>query len=160
MKLLVALDLSDSTEEILKQVVELTRPLQADVWLIHNAEPEPDNLEFKVDPLSARDSLAEKFHKEHLQIQDIAEQLRTKNLNITALLVHGAIIETIVKEAEKLDVDMIVVGTHNHSAMSQLILGSVSEGIVHKSNRPVLVIPVHKNNVASKSSSTDPSESD
>jgi nucleotide-binding universal stress UspA family protein len=111
---------------------------------LHNAEPEPDFVEFKVDPLAAREDLAKKFHSEHLQIQEIASRLRKAGLDATALLVHGATVETILKEASDLDVDMIVVGSHGRGAMYQLLVGSVSEGIIHKSRYPVLVIPTHK----------------
>lgn len=145
MKLLVALDLSDSTELILHHVEEVAKPLSADVLIVHNAEPEPDVLEFKVDPISSRESLAKKFHQEHYQIQEIAERLRAKGLNATALLVHGPTVKTILSEAEKLAANMIVVGSHGHGAMYDLILGSVSEGILHKSNCPVLIIPTAKN---------------
>jgi nucleotide-binding universal stress UspA family protein len=145
MKLLVAADLSDSTEIIVKKVEEIANPLSAKVWIIHNAVPEPDTLEFKVDPQAAREALAKKFHQEHCQIQEIAERLRIAGLDTTALLVHGPTVETILEEAEKLDVDMIVVGTHGRSAMYQLIMGSVSEEILHKSLCPILVIPTRKN---------------
>ncbi len=57
---------------------------------------------------------------------------------------HGPTVETILKEASKLEVDMIVVGSHGGNAMYQLLVGSVSEGIVHKSKCPVLVVPTLK----------------
>ena len=144
MKLLVAVDLSESTQTIVEKVEEINKEYPAKVWILHNAEPEPDILEFKVDPLAARETLAKKFHNEHRQIQEIANRLRKAGLEATALLVHGATVETILKEASDLDVDMIVVGTHGRGAMYQLLLGSVSKGILHKSRYPVLVIPTHK----------------
>ena len=144
MKLLVAVDLSESTQTIVEKVEEINKEYPAKVWILHNAEPEPDTLEFKVDPLEARETLAKKFHNEHRQIQEIANRLRKAGLDATALLVHGATVEAILKEASDLDVDMIVVGTHGRGAMYQLLMGSVSEGILHKSRYPVLVIPTHK----------------
>ena len=144
MKLLVAVDLSESTQTIVEKVEEMNKEYPAKVWILHNAEPEPDFVEFKVDPLAARDSLAKRFHVEHRQLQEIADRLRKAGLDATALLVHGATVETILKEASDLDVDMIVVGTHGRGAMYQLLLGSVSEGVLHKSRYPVLVIPTHK----------------
>jgi len=144
MKLLVAVDLSESTQTIVEKVEEMNKEYPAKVWILHNAEPEPDFVEFKVDPLAARETLAKKFHSEHRQIQEIANRLRKAGLDATALLVHGATVETILKEASDLDVDMIVVGTHGRGAMYQLLVGSVSEGILHKSRLPVLVIPTHK----------------
>jgi nucleotide-binding universal stress UspA family protein len=144
MKLLVAVDLSESTQTIVDKVEEINKEYPATVWILHNAEPEPDFVEFKVDPLAARETLAKKFHNEHRQIQEIANRLRKAGLEATALLVHGATVEIILKEASDLDVDMIVVGSHGRGAMYQLLMGSVSEGILHKSRYPVLVIPTHK----------------
>jgi len=143
MKLLVAVDLSESTQIIVKKAEELAIALSAEVWIIHNAQPEPDSVEFKSDPLSARESLSKKFHAEHRQIQEIANRLREAGLDTTALLVHGPTVDYILKEASELDVDMIVVGSHGRGAMYQLLVGSVSKGILHKSRCPVLVVPTH-----------------
>ena len=144
MKLLVAVDLSEATQIIVDKVMELCRKQASKIWIVHNAEPPPDFIEFKVDPLAARKSLAIKFHKEHGQIQEIADRLREADLDATALLVHGPTVETILKEASDLDVDMIVVGAHGKGAMHELLVGSVSKGILHKSSYPVLVIPTHR----------------
>jgi len=144
MKLLVCVDLSESTEIIVKKIEEITKALPAKVWLLHNAVPEPDVVEFKVDPRAARESLAKKFHVEHRQIQEIANRMRKAGVDTTALLVHGATVETILKEASELEVDMIVVGSHGRGAMYQLLVGSVSEAVLHKSMFPILVVPTHK----------------
>lgn len=143
MKILVCVDLSVSTEVIVNTIEELAKSLTAQVWLLHNAVPEPGHVEFKVDPLAARETLAKKFHAEHRQIQSFAERLRNAGIEATALLVHGATVETILQEASDVDADMIVVGSHGKGAMYQLLLGSVSEGVLHKSSLPVLVIPTH-----------------
>lgn len=144
MKILVGVDLSESTEIIVNKIEELARSLSAQVWLLHNAVPEPDYVEFKVDPLAARESLAKKFHVEHRQIQELAERMRNAGVEATALLVHGTTVETILQEASDVDADMIVVGSHGKGAMYQLLLGSVSKSVLHKSSLPVLVIPTHK----------------
>ena len=144
MKILACIDLSDSTDIVMEKTEELAKGLSARVWLLHNALPEPDKIEFKVDPIAAREELAKRFINEHRQIQDIAERLRKAGIETTALLVHGNTVETILKEAEDLDVDMIVVGSHGHGAMYQLLVGAVSEGVLHNSQVPVLIIPTHK----------------
>ena len=143
MKLLVAVDLSESTQTIVEKVEEMNKECPAKVWILHNAEPEPDSVKFKVDPLAAREALAKKFHNEHRQIQEIANRLRKAGLDATALLVHGSTVEAILKEASDLDVDMIVVGTHGRGAMYQLLLGSVSEGVLHGAECQILVVPTH-----------------
>jgi nucleotide-binding universal stress UspA family protein len=144
MKILACVDLSDSTEIVVKKTAELAKKLSGKVWLLHNALPEPDKLEFKTDPIAAREALAKRFRTEHRQIQQLAEGLREAGIDSTALLVHGPTVEIILKEAADLDVDIIIVGSHGRGAMFQLLVGSVSEGVLHKSQRPVLVIPTHK----------------
>jgi nucleotide-binding universal stress UspA family protein len=143
MKILVCVDLSDSTEEILETIEKLCRPLNAKIWLLHNAMPEPETIEFKVDPIEARETLAEKFHHQHRQIQGLAERFRKSGVDATALLVHGKTVDAILTEASDLDVDLIMVGSHGHGAMYQLLVGSISEGVLQRSSKPVLVIPTH-----------------
>ena len=144
MKLLVAVDLSEATQIIVKKAEELAMALSAKIWILHNAEPEPDFVEFVSDPLTARENLSRRFHAEHRQIQEIANRLRKSGLDTTALLVHGQTVEYILKEASELDVDMIVVGSHGRGAMYQLLVGSVSEGILRNSQCPILVVPTHR----------------
>jgi nucleotide-binding universal stress UspA family protein len=154
MKLLVGVDLSDSTEKIVKKVEDIATLLSAQVWLLHTVKPEPadlytegheaDSAGLEMDPQLFRDSLAKRFHVEHRQIQVIADRLRQTGLETTALLVQGATVEALLNEASKLDVDMIVVGSHGRGAMYQLLVGSVSEGILHGSECPILVVPTHE----------------
>jgi nucleotide-binding universal stress UspA family protein len=69
--------------------------------------------------------------------------LRESGVDATALLVHGKTVDTILTEAADLDIDLIVVGSHGRGAMYQLLVGSISEGVLHRSSKPVLVVPTH-----------------
>ena len=154
MKLLVGVDFSESTEKIVKKAEEIAKALSAKVWLMHVAKPEPsdlygagyepDAIGLEMDPQTFRDSLAKRFHKEHRQLQEIADRLRKAGLDTTALLVQGETVETILKEVSKLDVEMIIVGSHGRGAMYQLLMGSVCEGVIRKSKCPILVVPTHE----------------
>lgn len=144
MKILIGVDLSDSTQKVVKIAMELAKALSARVWLLHVAEPDPDFVGFEAGPQSVRDSLSKIFHVEHCQIQEIADRFRTAGLDATALLVQGEAAETILKEASKLGVDMIVVGSHGRGAMYHLVVGSISEGVLHGSECPILVVPTFK----------------
>lgn len=141
MNILVALDFSNFTEKVLLKTEELSKPLSANVTLLHVAEPNPDFVGWEAGPQNERDFLAKTFHSEHKQIQEAASKLRDRGINTTALLVQGATADTILKESTKLNVDMIIVGSHGHNGMHHLIAGSVSSEIIHKSQCPILVIP-------------------
>jgi nucleotide-binding universal stress UspA family protein len=144
MKLLVAVDLSESTAKVVGKAEELGKGLSAKVWLLHVAEPDPDFVGLGMGPQTVRDATAKDLHGEHRQVQEIAEGLRQAGVQTTALLVQGATAETILAEASRLDVDMIVVGSHGRGAMYRLLVGSVSEAVLHKSAWPVLVVPTHE----------------
>jgi len=94
-----------------------------------------------VGPQYERDAVAEKFRNEHIAIQAIAGAWRTEGLDTTALLVQGTTVETILKEAADLQVDMIIAGSHGKSAMRRLLVGSVSEGLLQNAKCPILIIP-------------------
>ena len=73
MKLLVCVDFSQSTEKVVKQAERFATALSAKVWLLHVAEPEPqdiylagyepDSIGLELDPQSLRDSLAKRFRR-------------------------------------------------------------------------------------------------
>ena len=144
MNILACIDLSESTEKVVNKVAEIAKTISAKLWLLHIAEPEPDFVGTKVGPQSVRDSLSKRFHQEHRQIQEIADRMRKEGIDTTALLVQGSTVESILVKASKLKADMIVVGTHGRGAMYQLIIGSVSEGVIHKAKCPILVVPTHE----------------
>ena len=144
MKILVGVDLSGATEKIVKKVEDIAKTFSAKVWLLHVTEPEPDYVGFDMESDAVRDALAKRFQGEHRQIQDVADRLRNAGLDTTALLVQGVTVETILNEASKLEVDMIVDGSHGRGAMYQLLVGSVSEGVLHGSKCPILVVPTHE----------------
>jgi nucleotide-binding universal stress UspA family protein len=48
---------------------------------------------------------------------------------------------TILDQARKLKPDLIVLGSHGHGLMHDLILGSTAQGVIRRSPCPVLVVP-------------------
>ena len=144
MKLLVAVDLSESTERVIEKAEGIARALLAKVWLLHVAEPEPDFVGMKAGPPTERDYFSERYHAEHRQLQAMADRCRKSGLDTTALLVQGPTAETVLNKAAEFQVDLIVVGSQGRGAMYQLLVGSVSEQVLHKSRCPVLVIPTQK----------------
>lgn len=70
----------------------------------------------------------------------LAEQLK---LSATARLERdqSTVWKTIVDVADELTSELIVCGTHGHTAVETDLLGSVSNALVHHATRPVLVVP-------------------
>ena len=51
----------------------------------------------------------------------------------------GAVAEEILNQADVLKADLILMGTHGHGAMYNLLVGSATKGVLKHSRRPVLL---------------------
>jgi nucleotide-binding universal stress UspA family protein len=74
-----------------------------------------------------------------------------KELNRPGIKTHpvvreGTPFDTIIKYAREIDVDLIVMGTHGHTGLAHVLLGSVAEKVVRKAPCPVLTVrhPEHE----------------
>ncbi|MET0065023.1 MAG: universal stress protein [Candidatus Thiodiazotropha sp.] len=142
--LVVALDLSPNSWEIIEQAHRLFTPAQEfHTWLLHIANPEPDFVGYEPGPQAVRDGQASDLHQQHQTLQSLAERLRETGADCTALQIQGVFADKILEEAEKLHADLIVVGSHGKGVIKQLLLGSTSNILVRLSQIPVLVIPTH-----------------
>jgi nucleotide-binding universal stress UspA family protein len=63
-----------------------------------------------------------------------------KDTKIVRKAVEGSAFTEIVRYARENEIGMIVLGTHGHSGLMHLILGSVAENVVRKASCPVLTI--------------------
>jgi nucleotide-binding universal stress UspA family protein len=107
------------------------------------AEPDPDFVGYEVDTEQIRDIEAKRYHQEKCDLEAVKEDLKKAGINNKALLIQGATVETILKEAEKLSVDVIIMGSHGKNFMQRTLLGSSSTGVMHQSTLPVLIVPTH-----------------
>jgi len=143
MKIMVAVDFSKASSEVLSEARKFALNFSAKLLLIHVCEPDPDFVGYAPGPQTVRDQVADKFRDQHRRLQQEADKLAELGLEVTALMVQGATAETILKEADKLKADMIIVGSHGHGAVYHLLVGSVSEAVLLKAKCPVLVVPTH-----------------
>ncbi len=145
MNILVAVDLSSASQKILHYVKTLALDLSAKVWLLYAEKPDLGFVGFGPGrPQSALDKVAHDFKEKREELQNEADKLHNSGIDSKALLVQGAAVEVILDEASKLNIDLIVVGSHGHGAVYHLMVGSVSEGVLHRSSCPVIVIPTHE----------------
>ena len=144
MKLLVAVDFSDSTDMILRVTRRLAKSLDASVWVVHAAEPEPDFVGYDAGPEVVRGQVAKELREEHQHLQKYTDQLREAGVNAKALMVRGPTVEALLAMAEKQDVDLIVVGSHGRGMVAEMMLGSVSQGLIRARRWPVTVVPVSR----------------
>jgi len=72
---------------------------------------------------------------------DVAAEADASGLDRVEPLVEvGMPVDRIVAAADEHDVDVIVVGAHDKGFLRRLVDPSVSEGVIHRAHRPVLVV--------------------
>ena len=144
MHFLVPLDLSDATTPVLAVARRAAQASHAAVVLLHVAEPDPDFVGYEAGPGVGREQVAHEYHEQHHVLHSHAEAIRNEGIEATALLIQGAIAETILREAKRLTTDLIVMGTHGRGAMFNLVVGSVSHAVLRDTPIPVLLVPLGK----------------
>jgi nucleotide-binding universal stress UspA family protein len=72
------------------------------------------------------------------------EEIAQDGLKVSLHEPTGMVAEEILNQANELNADLIVMGTHGHGAMYNLLVGSATKGVLKHSARPVLLVPVPK----------------
>ncbi|HXW05605.1 MAG TPA: universal stress protein [Vicinamibacterales bacterium] len=145
MNILAAVDFSAVTKDVMDALRRIGASMPVKVFLVHVAPPEPDFVGYSAGPDVVRGQVAVEHRARHQQLQGLAEDLRADEVETTALLLQGATVETLIAEAEKLEAGLIVLGSHGHGAVYDLLVGSVAEGVVRRSTVPVLLVPARQN---------------
>lgn len=140
--ILVSIDFNNHEKSLIDKAIEMAKAFNSKIWLLHVAAPEPEFIGFGVGPQYIRDSRADELRKEHRLISDYTDLIRLENQECEGLLINGATIEMILEEAQKLAIDLIIIGHHDHNFLYKAFFGSVASGVIKKSNIPVLVVPL------------------
>lgn len=139
--IVAAIDFSPVSDAVVEQASALARAFGGALWLLHVAAPDPDFVGYEPGPQTVRASVARELHEDHRRLQERSAALREHGLDCTALLVQGSTPETIVREAERLGADLVVLGSHGHGILRRALLGSVCEHVLHHVHRPLLIVP-------------------
>lgn len=144
MKLLVATDFSPSTKKVLDVARRLALALDASLCVLHVATPEPQFKTYTAGERQDRDETAAEYREEHRLLQEAAGAMRDAGIDAKGLMLKGAPAKAILAEADKLDADLIIMGSHGLGAVFKMLLGSVSSAVLKKSGRPVLIVPAQR----------------
>ena len=65
---------------------------------------------------------------------------------IQTLVQEGDTSESIIEIAQKVNADIIVMGSHSRKWLEQIVMGSVTEKVLRHTTIPMLIVPTKKNN--------------
>lgn len=126
---------------IVEKTIELASNCSSKVHLLHVAPPsrEPP---YNIDSELFRREVATELRHEHDCLRHLAKCMQDMNIDVTALLVQGSIISTILKESERLSVELVIVGRHKHGPLYSVLMDATEEGLLAKCSCPIMFVPV------------------
>jgi nucleotide-binding universal stress UspA family protein len=142
--ILVPVDLSAATTRVGDAACELAKHLDARLVLLHVLLPPPvmlaDYYAFESGVMAEAVTAGEKFAAHRLKA--LARLVARQRLEVECLQVTGQAVSVILARAAALKADYIVLGSHGHGAVFNLLVGSTTQGVLRKAPCPVLVVPM------------------
>ncbi|MDA1128886.1 MAG: universal stress protein [Chloroflexi bacterium] len=164
-RILVPLDGSPLGDRVLPYVRMLGRKLEAKVELFRVFDPQPEFFYPNPFQFQERHEASVRYREEVMTTLGMAKtQLERAGVAATAVL-HGldetpeepaagvekdehvlrAAAEYIVSESEKQPDTLIVMSTHGRSGVGRLVMGSVTDKVLHATDKPLLIIRAEGN---------------
>ncbi len=132
-KIVCPTDFSDGSNQAVGEASELASQFGSEIYLVHVIAFIPPMTEPGI-PIQQ-----EELHKEvEEQLHKIAEPLTAKGLQTMIVIRDGDTAEEIVRVAQEVSADLIVIATHGNTGWRHLAFGSVTEKVVRSATCPVL----------------------
>ncbi|MCB0208179.1 MAG: universal stress protein [Anaerolineae bacterium] len=139
-KILVPLDGTKRAERILDQVEELAHDDEAQIILLRVIDPVPS---YYTEALQSEEKAPLQNQREIASVNyldPIDEDLENRRVRVTKRVATGPVVETIINVAEQENVDLIAMASHARTGLSRMFNGSVTDEVLHATNRPMLVV--------------------
>lgn len=139
--ILVPVDGSATSLTAVSKAAELAQAFGSEVTAVYVLDPYPftgvgaDFAYGQAQYLSAATAEANKA------LEDVSQAMANSGVTVHTLVGEGhAVHEGIVRVAEKVGADLIVMGSHGRRGLQKLVLGSVAQRVLQTAHVPVLVV--------------------
>ena len=140
-KILVAIDDSEISANVIQQAAQLAKALNSQITLVQvmTLDPYLADAYLRMGQSNelierVRSYVQENLTKAQKQFEELGQTVATQV--VEGFSVH----EEIIKAAQNLEVDLIIMGSHGRTGFKKFILGSVAQKVLGESHIPVLII--------------------
>ena len=137
-KLVLAVDGSEVSKSAVQHAVKLAKQESGTIIAVHIIPPiDVTDIEtFR--PEMVLESLKREGEQILAEVKEIAEK---EGAQVQTRIEYGIPYEKICEAAEESDADLIIMGSHGHSGIEKVFIGSVTERVIRKIKCcPVLVV--------------------
>jgi universal stress protein A len=157
-RILVPMDFSECSRRGLRYAVAMAERFGSEIVLVHAIEAPlnlPPQTLVRLDPegpaMPIMDYVREAADR---RLNAMLAELSLASIPAQGVISVGDVRDIVLESAKTHNVDMIVMGTNGRKGLRHLLIGSVAEDIVRRSEVPVLTTRMHEEH-----SSAPPSES-
>jgi len=152
-KVLIALDYDPSAQKVAETGFSFSRTMKAEIALLHvMADPQDYTLNDHVTIMGFSGHLdtGEELPEKTLDPKKLSRQFLDKSKlylgdnRIQTLIEEGDCAEAILKAANEISANVIVMGSHSRKWFKNTTMGSVTEKVLQNTTIPVLIIPTKK----------------
>ncbi len=141
-KILYPTDFSDVSKNAIEYIGQLKGSGVEEILVLHVI----DERDFQYRYLYVMDESGDKGLKQRMkdeatkELDEIKNKLKDCGFKITSRIEFGVPLKEILRAEQKEDISIIIIGSHGKSNVEEMLLGSVSEKVVRKCKKPVLVV--------------------
>lgn len=129
----VAMDFSGGEQRLLAEVLRVADGQRPRVYLIHVVESPAARA---VGPQAADHEVVVDMSR----LQHLADMLRAMGFEVECLLGMGDPVTEIARLVNEVDADLLIMGSHGHAGLSDVLHGTTIEGVRHRVRANVLVV--------------------
>jgi nucleotide-binding universal stress UspA family protein len=139
--ILAPLDFSSASDAVVSQAASLARALQGRVVLLAVIQPPVIAHEYAVVMDNLAEITAAGERNAARRLAQFEQTLKAEGVATETVQLTGAPIPLIVEQAQKFGADYIVMGSHGHTALYDLLVGSTTHGVLMRARCPVVIVP-------------------
>jgi nucleotide-binding universal stress UspA family protein len=139
-KILVPLDGSEHSKRTLVTAIKYAKKSSASITLIHVNQlitPKIVGISDETDYINPAEKI-NRYAEAELEIAQ--KEVEKAGIKVNSVILKGSPGYVIVKYAKDNNYDLIVIGNRGHSALEEILLGSVCHYVVHHAEGSVLVV--------------------
>jgi len=154
-KIVYASDIEEGSRPAFRAAVSMAGHYDAEITFLHVIEPLSASAKSLLKTMMNDESLNE-MHQESVNnlknklverierfcSSELDDNERMRDDQVIPRVEEGVAEKVILRVADEINADLIVMGTRTHSSVEQFFLGSTANRVMQRTKRPVLIIPL------------------
>ena len=137
-KILCPVDFSDTSMNAANNAINFSMEIKAEITFIHIIDIQALQ---NIGDLSGGgiNDINLLIEEEKPVLSKLKDECDKKGIKVKTVLTHGEPVSVILETIKEEGHDLIIMGTHGKTGLTRLVLGSIAENVVRKSDIPVLL---------------------